>query len=145
MTGRLNNENKKDTPEQILLQHSHSRNDPWFPARAQPMKLHIRADHSGCKLGVGSRARAAAADILCYIMDLASRSLLAPAANTGNVKSTFSQFLSATMGPSVARVSAPSTMPSLNRHPTMVVPVLVALGRGRPFSERNAFLSGVNM
>lgn len=54
---------------------------------------------------------------------------------------TFSQFLSATMGPSVARVSAPSTIPSLKRHPTMVVPVLVALGRGRPRWERKSFLS----
>lgn len=54
---------------------------------------------------------------------------------------TFSQFLSATMGPSVARVSAPSTIPSLNRHPTMVVPVLVAFGSGRPFSDKNAFLA----
>ena len=53
---------------------------------------------------------------------------------------TFSQFLSATMGPSVALVSAPRTMPSLKRHPTMVVPVLVALGNGRPFSTKNAFL-----
>ena len=53
---------------------------------------------------------------------------------------TFSQFLSATMGPSVALVSAPRTMPSLKRHPTMVVPVLVALGNGRPFSAKNVFL-----
>ena len=54
---------------------------------------------------------------------------------------TFSQFLSATMGPSVARVSAPRTMPSLKTHPTIVVPVLVALGTGRPFSARKWLLS----
>lgn len=52
----------------------------------------------------------------------------------------FSQFLSATMGPSVARVSAPRTMPSLNTHPTMVVPVLVALGKGTPLLRRKLFL-----
>ena len=54
---------------------------------------------------------------------------------------TFSQFLSATMGPVVARVSAPRTIPSLKRHPTMVVPVLVALGRGSPRVSRNALLN----
>lgn len=53
---------------------------------------------------------------------------------------TFSQFLSATIGPSVALVSAPSTIPSLNRHPTMVVPVLVAFGSGIPFSAKKLFL-----
>lgn len=40
--------------------------------------------------------------------------------------------LSATMGPLVARVSAAITTPPSNRQPTMVVPVLVALGRGMP-------------
>jgi hypothetical protein len=53
---------------------------------------------------------------------------------------TFSQFLSATIGPSVARVSAPRTMPSLKRQPTIVVPVLVARGTGMPFSCKNVFL-----
>jgi len=53
---------------------------------------------------------------------------------------TFSQFLSATIGPSVARVSAPKTIPSLNKHPTIVVPVLVAFGRGSPFSVMKLFL-----
>lgn len=45
------------------------------------------------------------------------------------------------MGPSVARVSAPSTMPSLNKHPTIVVPVLVAFGRGTPRCSRKLFLA----
>jgi len=43
-------------------------------------------------------------------------------------KNAFSQFLSATIGPAVALVSAPRTIPSLKRHPTIVVPVLVAFG-----------------
>jgi len=59
----------------------------------------------------------------------------------GRSQRTFSQFLSATMSPSVARVSAPRTMPSLKRQPTIVVPVLVALGRGIPRSARKLFLS----
>lgn len=48
---------------------------------------------------------------------------------------TFSQFLSATMGPPVARVSAPRQIPSSSPEspppylrPTMVVPVEVAKG-----------------
>jgi len=53
---------------------------------------------------------------------------------------TFSQFLSATMSPSVARVSAPRMIPSLKRQPTMVVPVLVAFGSGIPRSARKLFL-----
>lgn len=45
----------------------------------------------------------------------------------------FSQFLSATIGPSVARVSAPRTTPSLKIIPTIVVPVLIAFGSLKPF------------
>jgi hypothetical protein len=55
---------------------------------------------------------------------------------------TFSQFLSATIGPSVALVSAPKIIPSSNIHPTMVVPVDVALGRGIPLDARKLFLQG---
>jgi hypothetical protein len=40
--------------------------------------------------------------------------------------------LSATMGPDVALVSAAMTTPFSNMHPTIVVPVLVAFGRGTP-------------
>jgi hypothetical protein len=42
--------------------------------------------------------------------------------------------LSATMGPLVARVSAAMTTPPSKRHPTIVVPVLVALGSGIPWA-----------
>lgn len=45
-----------------------------------------------------------------------------------------SHTLSATIGPLVARVSAAITTPPLNRHPTIVVPVLVALGSGTPWA-----------
>lgn len=44
---------------------------------------------------------------------------------------TFST-LSATMGPDVALVSAAMTTPPSNIHPTIVVPVLVAFGKGTP-------------
>ena len=46
--------------------------------------------------------------------------------------------LSATMSPAVARVSAAMMTPPSNRQPTMVVPVLVARGRGMPFACRAA-------
>jgi len=46
--------------------------------------------------------------------------------------------LSATIGPIVARVSAAMTTPPSNIQPTMVVPVLVALGRGTPWAWRAA-------
>ena len=49
--------------------------------------------------------------------------------------------LSATMGPEVARVSAAMTTPPSNIHPTIVVPVLVALGRGTPLACRARFRS----
>ena len=56
---------------------------------------------------------------------------------------TFSQFLSATISPSVARVSAPRIMPSLKRQPTIVVPVLVALGRRTPLSDIKLLLQSL--
>lgn len=46
--------------------------------------------------------------------------------------------LSATMGPDVALVSAAMTTPLSYIHPTIVVPVLVALGRGTPLAWRAA-------
>ena len=46
--------------------------------------------------------------------------------------------LSATIGPEVALVSAAITTPPSNMQPTMVVPVLVALGNGTPWACRAA-------
>lgn len=42
------------------------------------------------------------------------------------------QFLSATIGPSVARVSAPRITPFLKMIPTIVVPVLIVFGARKP-------------
>lgn len=44
--------------------------------------------------------------------------------------------LSATIGPLVARVSAAITTPPSYMQPTIVVPVLVALGKGTPWEWR---------
>ena len=46
--------------------------------------------------------------------------------------------LSATIGPLVALVSAAMTTPPSNIQPTIVVPVLVAFGRGTPRAWREA-------
>ena len=42
------------------------------------------------------------------------------------------------MGPDVALVSAAITTPPSNMHPTIVVPVLVALGSGTPWACKAA-------
>lgn len=52
----------------------------------------------------------------------------------------FSQFLDATIGPSVARVSAPNITPSLKTMPQIVVPVLIAVGQTKPFRSSMALL-----
>lgn len=43
------------------------------------------------------------------------------------------------MGPLVALVSAAITTPPSKIHPTIVVPVLVALGKGTPFACKAEF------
>ena len=96
------------------------------------------------QLGVGGRTGAAAADVLRDVVNLRAqvervRELLESESERGEGGQgrTFSQFLSATMGPSVARVSAPRTMPESYTTPTMVVPVEVARGRPRFFASRD--------
>ena len=98
------------------------------------VRLHLGGDEGGGELGVCCCACTTAANVVGDVVDLKQDRLRSSAEARGG--RTFSQFLSATMSPSVARVSAPSTMPSLKRQPTMVVPVLVALGRGMPRSAR---------
>lgn len=80
------------------------------------------------ELGVRCRSRSATSDVVRDIVDL-YRPMGARRRGKGELVRTFSQFLSATIGPSVALVSAPSTIPPSKRQPTMVVPVEVALGR----------------
>ena len=58
----------------------------------------------------------------------------------GANRCSFSQFLSATMLPAVARVSAAMTTPPANLQPTIVVPVDVAVGVPNPLALRNWFL-----
>jgi hypothetical protein len=139
-----------DEPEEILLQHSHGRYNAWLTPRVQSMQFHIGGNKCCCEFRVGSRASPATSDIVSDIMNLNTQMqgktgkivIIAKdqRSNMSDLALAFSQFLSATMGPSVARVSAPRTIPSLNKQPTMVVPVLVAFGNGTPLFWRNEFL-----
>ena len=105
------------------------------------MKLHVGGDEGSRKFRICCCSCTTASDIVRDIVDLRwSVYERTVRCTKSEGVCTFSQFLSATMGPSVARVSAPKMMPSLKRHPTIVVPVLVALGNGMPRSVRKLFL-----
>jgi len=104
------------------------------------MHCHIRRNECSGEFGVCGCSSTAASDGICDIMNLQSRIQHPLVCAEGGLR-TFSQFLSATIGPSVARVSAPRTIPSLKRHPTIVVPVLVALASWIPLFWRKLFLT----
>jgi hypothetical protein len=125
--------------EKHLFQHCHGGDNSGLSARGKGVQLHIGRNETGGKFGVGCSPCAATANGLRDIMNLEKQACKRWTARV-TLLLTFSQFLSATMGPSVARVSAPRITPSLNRQPTMVVPVLVATGCTIPFSARCLFL-----
>lgn len=111
------------------------------------MQFHIRRDQRSGEFCISSCPCTTATDVLSDIVDLRYEDADAFVRwpyfhiyTLAQTRPTFSQFLSATIGPSVARVSAPRTIPSLNRHPTIVVPVLVAFGGLTPLFCRNEFL-----
>lgn len=122
----------------MLLEHSHSCHHTRLAASGQFMKSHVAGNHVGRKLCISSSPSTTTSDIISDIMDL--NMTFQHAVSWMTLARTFSQFLSATIGPSVARVSAPSMTPSLNMQPTMVVPVLVAFGKGTPCDMSSSFL-----
>ena len=96
------------------------------------MQLEVGGDYSGGKLGVSGRAGAGAPDsggdvvkFFAILLGMFQRMWV----GMGHERP---KTLSATIGPEVARVSAAMTTPPSNVQPTMVVPVLVALGKGTP-------------
>ena len=110
------------------------------------MEFHVGRDEGGGEFCICSGSCTTATDVVRNVMDLWDRDEGAGRLRVHpRMRHTFSQFLSATMGPSVARVSAPRIMPSLNKHPTIVVPVLVALGRGMPRSVKKLFLNALKL
>ena len=128
--------------EQSLFKHRHSCHYFRLSIRCQSMELNVGRDEGGDKFCVCSCTSATAANVLWDVVNL-ERS---PSESAGvMIESqgqdlTFSQFLSATISPAVALVSAPRTIPFFHKHPTIVVPVLVALGNGRPRFDRKSFL-----
>ena len=58
------------SPEKILLQHCHGRNDPWFPSGMKSMQLHIGANHRSREFCISSGTRTTTTDILCYVVNL---------------------------------------------------------------------------
>ena len=127
-----------------MLEHGHGCYYSGLPAGRECVEFHVRGDEGGSEFSVGSGTSTTASDVVSDIVDLVELSDVMCSQYMSS-EHTFSQFLSATIGPSVARVSAPKIIPSLKRHPTMVVPVLVALGRGIPRSVRKVFLIASRM
>src|SRR5258706_9299317 len=102
------------------------------------MELNVGRDEGGDKLCISRSTSTTASNVVRDEVYLIFASSARAFRSSVVLQQTFSQFLSATIGPLVARVSAPRTMPSWKRQPTMVVPVLVALGTATPFASRNS-------
>ena len=102
------------------------------------MELDVGRDESGDKLCISRSTSSTASNVVRDEVYLIYASSACAFRSSVVLQQTFSQFLSATIGPLVARVSAPRTMPSSKRQPTMVVPVLVALGTATPLASRNS-------
>jgi hypothetical protein len=143
-----------DILEESLFKHGHGGDHSGFAAGGQRVEFDIARDERGDKLGIRCCTSAATSDGLTDIVYLHSHLSVAlrgrEKCDGDNGKAvhrtsycTFSQFLSATIGPAVARVSAPRTIPSLKRQPTIVVPVLVAFGIFTPLLSRKALLSKI--
>jgi hypothetical protein len=126
-------------PEQVLLQHGHAGDDAGLAAGGEGVQFEVRRDDGRGELGVCRGSGTGAPDVggdvvqfLAVLYDVLDVFWCLISLWRGM------RTLSATMGPLVARVSAAITTPPLNRQPTMVVPVLVALGSGTPWAWRAA-------
>jgi hypothetical protein len=141
-----NDEVGADVPlvaEEVLLQHRHARYDARLAAGREGVQLEVRRDDGGCEFRVGGGAGARAPDlggnvveffaVLVYTLEWGSL-WWASSGVRGGRRQSIRHTLSATMGPLVALVSAAMTTPPSNKHPTMVVPVLVAFGSGTPWA-----------
>lgn len=128
--------------EEMLLQHSHAGNDAGFAARGQGVQLEVGGDDGGCEFRVGGRSGAGTpylrGDVVEFFTVLRLDVSQLVVGRRIWIRS-WVRTLSATMGPAVALVSAAITTPPSKIQPTMVVPVLVALGNGTPCACRAAF------
>lgn len=136
-----------------MFEHGHGGDHSGFAAGGQRVEFDIARDERGDKLSICCCTSAATSDGLTDIECIYIYSHLSVAIqgrekyDVDNGKAvhrtsycTFSQILSATIGPAVAHVSAPRTIPSLKRQPTIVVPVLVTFGIFMPLLSRKALL-----
>lgn len=107
------------------------------------MEFQVRGDDGGGEFGVGggagSRAPYLRSDVVKFLAILQTRGRSDFYDLWVLVRLDSFPTLSATMGPEVALVSAAITTPPSKIHPTIVVPVLVALGNGTPWACRAAF------
>ena len=127
--------------EEVLLQHCHAGDDARFAAGGESVQFEVGGDDGCGELGVCRCSCAGAPDVGGDVVEfLAVLHVLEVGGgdNDDGVMRGCQGTLSATMGPLVARVSAAMTTPPSKRQPTMVVPVLVALGSGMPWAWRAA-------
>lgn len=119
-------------PEKILLEHRHTGDDPRFPSGRECMKLKIRGDQGGGEFGICSGTGTCTPYLRSDIMQLLAVLHPITLVTVSRTRTRNGKTLSATIGPLVALVSAAITTPPSKMHPTIVVPVLVALGSGTP-------------
>lgn len=122
--------------EEVLLQEGHACDDTRLPAGRQGVKLELGGDESGGEFCIRSSTGTGTPNLGRYIVKL----LAVLVGNDGTARG--SSISGNLVGMSVDH-SAPSskqarervgrtTTPPSYMQPTMVVPVLVALGRGTP-------------
>lgn len=135
--------------EEVLLEHRHDGHDAGFAAGGEGVQFEVGGDEGGGEFGVGGCAGARAPDLGGDVVEFFAVLVYCYLSlgglwgwywgwvwrwGGGEVRLT----LSATIGPEVARVSAAITTPPSYMQPTIVVPVLVALGSGTPWAWRAA-------
>ena len=124
--------------EEVLLQHRHAGDDARLAARREGVQFEVRGDEGGGEFGVGGGAGAGTpylgGDVVKFLAILRWCKLIS--FEEGVCMRGWLKTLSATMGPLVALVSAAITTPPSKTQPTMVVPVLVAFGKGTPLAWR---------
>lgn len=122
--------------EQMLLEHGHACYNARLAAGGEGVEFEIGGDDGGGEFSVCGGTGTGAPDVWGDVVKLLAVLSSMLDVDGGGMGGCSEPTLSATMGPLVALVSAAMTTPPSNRQPTMVVPVLVALGSGTPWAWR---------
>lgn len=129
--------------EQMLLEQRHAGDDAGFAAGGEGVQLELRRDESGRELSIGSSTGTGAPNLGGYVMKLL-------AVLVGDDGTTCGSSIGGDLGKHIrADISRRgeergegggelTTTPPSYIHPTIVVPVLVALGNGTPRAWRAA-------